>query len=840
MSTHGSCGCHGECRGECGAPPTAMVVTNPSGLPQLAYRVGTFQTFRRALLAHLPGETELDPWRPTASTDLGLQVVDWWAYLADVLTFYNERIANEHYLGTAVLDTSVCHLVALLGYRPRPGLGARATLAVVASTPAPLVVAQGLAVASKAVPGIESQTFEATRTMVFDPPTSVVGPTPDDLTTTAPTAGPPPSSAPGAAQAPPHLRLVARGGVLVKGVPTGLRVGDRLLLRAKAWGSADAATAVVSVTGLVTEKDPSGRKNTRVLLDGTGGLPSSAVAGDYSLARSRRAHHLASMPAGAAVVTATSLVLDGAARDLVAGDPLLVERPGAGVGTTGGAFTVVRLGAYAEEVWYADASAATPKTRPSDTSIPLVVARLTVGVRAGVSLTSVADPAGEVTVRSGWADVGALLDTPVATVTALPGRLTLARPPAARAGEATPALVQDAHGRGATVALTPVAGTSDVVVSGAGGGSTSGAGALAAPLTVLWDLVEVTRGETVRDELLGTGRASLPGQDFPLAKSPVTFLADQPGRSGDGWSSTVELRVGGRYWTEVPALYGHGPDETIFETRVDSDGVTHVITPDGEHGRRLPTGAQVVATYRVGSGAAVPPPGALTQVLSAVPNLRAIRNPVAPSGGADPEPAADVRRLAPRSVLTFGRAVSADDYAVVAAAAPGVRRASSEVVWDAGLQRPAVTVWVGDDDAAVAAARTALAAQADPNRTLVVLPAVRLRARLRLTVAVDATFVADTVRQSVVDALLDDVRGLFAPGVRRLGETLYRSEIEKVVTDVPGVLSSAGIRLFAGRGAPRGTFGGRRGDLGDSAAYRPGRGGFFALAADDLTVEVSA
>jgi hypothetical protein len=809
-----------------------VVVSNPSGLPQIAYRAGTFQTFRRALLAHLPGETELDPWRPTASTDLGLQVVDWWAYLADVLTFYNERIANEHYLGTAVLDTSVHHLVALLGYRPRPGIGARGTLAVVASTPAPLVVPQGLAVASKAAGGIESQTFEAARTTVFDPPTSVVGPTPDDLTTTAPTSGPPSSSPPGAAQVPPHLRLVARGGVLVKGTPTGLKVGDRLLLRAKAWGSADAATAVVRVTALAAEKDPAGRKNTRVLLDGAGGLPSSAVAADYSLMRPRRAHHLASMPAGAAVATAAGLVLDGAARDLVAGDPLLVERPGAGVGASGAAFTVVRLGTYAEEVWYADAKPATPGTRPSDTSIPLVVARLTVGVRSGVSLTGVASPAGEVTVRSAWADVGALLDTPVATVTTLPERLTLARPPAARAGEATPALVQDAHGRGATVALTPVAGTSDVVVSGPGGAS----GALAAPLTVLWDLVEVTRGETVRDELLGTGRASLPGQDFPLAKSPVTFLADQPGRSGDGWSSTVELRVGGRCWTEVPALYGHGPDETIFETRVDSDGVTHVITSDGEHGRRLPTGTRVVATYRVGSGAPVPPPGALTQVLSAVSNLRAVRNPVAPSGGADPEPAADVRRLAPRSVLTFRRAVSADDYAVVAAAAPGVRRASSEVVWDPELQRPAVTVWVGDDDAAVAGARTALAAQADPNRPLVVRPAVRRRTRLRLTVAVDATYVADAVRQEVADVLLDDVSGLFAPGVRRLGETLYRSEIEQAVTDVPGVLSSSRIRL----GARGGALGGALGEVGDRAAYRPGRGGFFALSADDLTVEVSA
>ena len=55
--------------------------------------------------------------------DLGLQFLEWWAYLADVLTFYNERIANETYLRTAQFPESIAGLVALLGYAPRPGTG---------------------------------------------------------------------------------------------------------------------------------------------------------------------------------------------------------------------------------------------------------------------------------------------------------------------------------------------------------------------------------------------------------------------------------------------------------------------------------------------------------------------------------------------------------------------------------------------------------------------------------------------------------------------------------------------------------------------------------------------
>ena len=825
MSITLSCACCGcDCRGECGVPPSGIVVSNPAGLDQIAYRVGAFPTFRRALLEHLPGETELDVWRPTAGTDLGLQVVDWWSYIADVLTFYNERIANEHYVGTAVQDTSLHRLVSLLGYRPRPGIGATATLAVVASGPAPLVVPAGTAIASKATPGTESQTFETTSTTTFAQPTSVPAALPDDLSTTAAVVGPPPSSAPGAAQVPPHLRLLARGGVLVKGVPTSIAVGDRLLLRTKAWASANDPAVVVQVTGTVVERDPRGRKNTRVLLAGTGTLPGSAVAGDYRLARSTRTMHLSSLPAGATVATGTTLVLDGAARFLKAGDPLLVEKPGAGLGVSPGAsFDVVRLSSYAESLWYANALPASPGTPPTGDvpGIPVVVSTLTVGVHSGANLAGYQSGAATVTVRAGWNDVGVLLDTPVATVTGLGGKLTLARPPAVAAGVARTALVEDAHGTGARVTLTPQPGTNDVTV---GGGA--GAPALRAPLTVLWDLVQVSRGATVRDEVLGTGQASLPGQDFALAKSPVTYLASAPGRSGDGYSSTVVLRVGGRYWTEVPTLYGHGPDEQVFETWVDDEGATHVRTT------RLPTGAAVVATYRVGSGAAVPPVGALSQVLTSVPNLRSVRNPVVPVGGADPEPAADVRWLAPRSVLTFGRAISSDDYAAVAAAAPGVRRASAVLEWDAAEQRPTVHVYVGDDAGALASAREALAAQADPNRPLVVLPAVRRRAALSLALSVDVSFVAADVVAAVTAALLDDTDGLFAPGARTLGEPLYRSEIERVVCEVPGVLSTSQLTLTRWWwGWYKYTSPGPR--------FDPGQGGFFTLTPGDLHLSLA-
>jgi hypothetical protein len=822
-----TCAC--GCGGTCGDLPTRFPIDNPSGLRRLAYRVGDFETFRRMLLAHEPGESELDRWRPTAGDDLGMQVLDWWAYIADILTFYNERIANEDYLATAELDSSVRHLVSLLGYRPRPGVGATGTLAVLASGPAPLAIPAGLAIASKATPTLESQTFETSRVASFAQPTSVLGPTPDDLVDAPPTNGPPTSAGPGAAVPPPHQQLIARGGVLVKGAPSGIAVNDRLLLLTKAWASANDEAVVVKVSGLVTEKDPHGRKNTRVLLTGTDSLPSGAVAGDYRLARATRTAHLSSLPSGATSIASGTIVLDGPARYLKAGDPLLVETPGAGVGASpGSGFDLVRLSSYAEGLWYANAPDGTKPTQPpsgSTPGIPLVVAILSVTAHTGANLGGYAAYASTVSVRAGWTDVATLLDTPVATLTSLPGKLTLARPPAAAAGVSSKAVVEDAHGNGAAVNATPTAGSSDLTVTSADPVAT--VPALQAPLRVLWDLIDVSRGKTVRDELLGTGDATQAGQDFVLAKLPVTYLADAPGRSGDGYSSTITLTVDGRYWTEVPMLFGRGPDQSIFETWEDDEGKTHVRTGTGATGRRLPTGARVSATYRTGSGAAVPPAGSLTQVLSAVPNLRAVRNPVPPGGGADAESAARMHTLAPRSVLTFGRAISGDDYAVVAAAAPGVTRAAAAWEWEPSEQRPMVRVYVGDDAGALLSAKTAIAAQADPNRLVVVVPAVECRARLWLTLRLDPTYVAADVRARVGEALVG-ADGLFAPGVLDLGETLYRSRIEEVVCTVPGVLATHKLHLWWFRGWKLHSSYGPR--------FSPGDGGFFTLTDADLSL----
>ncbi len=58
------------------------------------------------------------------SYDAGIAFLDAWATVADVLTFYQERIANEGYLRTATERRSILELSRLVGYSLRPGVAA--------------------------------------------------------------------------------------------------------------------------------------------------------------------------------------------------------------------------------------------------------------------------------------------------------------------------------------------------------------------------------------------------------------------------------------------------------------------------------------------------------------------------------------------------------------------------------------------------------------------------------------------------------------------------------------------------------------------------------------------
>ena len=121
----GSCGC---CSGVHVVTP--RVVVNRPGLPRLEYRIGTHGSFMASMIARLSskdhpslaGLTTRDP------DDASIALLDGWATIADVLTFYQERIANEGYLRTATERRSILELGRLVGWMLRPGISATAYL----------------------------------------------------------------------------------------------------------------------------------------------------------------------------------------------------------------------------------------------------------------------------------------------------------------------------------------------------------------------------------------------------------------------------------------------------------------------------------------------------------------------------------------------------------------------------------------------------------------------------------------------------------------------------------------------------------------------------------------
>jgi len=159
MSTSDNCGC---CAGV--TPLTPVDDIQPPGQPALALRVGTHGRFRQSMLADLADEPALENLTTRASDDPAIALLDSWAAVLDVLSFYQERIGNENYLRTATERRSVLELARAIGYELRPGVAASTWLAFTLETApgAPLETRIDIGARAQSVPGQDetAQTFE--------------------------------------------------------------------------------------------------------------------------------------------------------------------------------------------------------------------------------------------------------------------------------------------------------------------------------------------------------------------------------------------------------------------------------------------------------------------------------------------------------------------------------------------------------------------------------------------------------------------------------------------------------------------------------------------------------
>jgi hypothetical protein len=126
--------------------------------PVIDYTNKDYASLRQALLdlAHY----RLPDWTDQSPADLGMLMVDLFAYMGDIILYYQDRIANESFLPTAVERRSVLNALRLIGYELTPPVPAAAELTVFFKPPPAgsstvVTIPQGALFASTPSPGAQ-------------------------------------------------------------------------------------------------------------------------------------------------------------------------------------------------------------------------------------------------------------------------------------------------------------------------------------------------------------------------------------------------------------------------------------------------------------------------------------------------------------------------------------------------------------------------------------------------------------------------------------------------------------------------------------------------------------
>ncbi len=125
-----------DCLTSCGGDPA------PQAGPVINYLAKDYASFRQLILDRLA--VTMPDWQERHTADVGMALVEVLAYAADQLSYYQDAVATEAYLGTARERISVRRHARLVDYVLHEGLNARAWVTVWTDQDTPAVAATGL------------------------------------------------------------------------------------------------------------------------------------------------------------------------------------------------------------------------------------------------------------------------------------------------------------------------------------------------------------------------------------------------------------------------------------------------------------------------------------------------------------------------------------------------------------------------------------------------------------------------------------------------------------------------------------------------------------------------
>lgn len=846
------CGC-------CAGLPAAGARWNVAGRPRLDFRLGTHATLLARMLARLHAwEVPGDPAparRPLAALttrrtdDPAIALLDAWAVVGDVVTFYQERIANEGFLRTATERRSVLELARAIGYELNPGVSAAAYLAFTVDeadgAPAEAVIPRGTQVLS--VPSAQGelpQTFETGAEFTARRAWNALVPRPSR----------------------PQVLATDAASAYLAGTATGLKAGDRLLLLtagapelkrvAAVVADRNADRTVVTFTDGATPPaaavddlesavfDPAEavhpltrdevaariydklwtESDLQAFLDQQGWDADTVLAyvDDLRAAGTASASEVHALRETVACfgynaprwallpVTATEESGDVTERGgypdswddgtrtvwedsqgdaLEGGVDLYLERVVAGL-VPDGWLVLAAPGVSARAYRIADAV----ETARTDYALSGKVTALTLRDADGTVLTNADRPTGfcvSTTVAHTASEALALAGLPEAVDLAGAEEVWLDRLVLGLAPGQTVVVRGEETGAGGRE-ISELA-VLDEIAHGGGRTRLVFTAALAHSfvrdtVTINANVVFADHGETVSGEVLGSGDGARTHQTFTLKAPPLTHVS---AATPSGAESTLTVRVDGVAWEAQASLYGLDGSSRSYVVRIGDDQSARVIFGDGKSGARLVTGSEnVTATYRTGIGSDGEVPADSLTLLKTRPfGIRAVTNPLPASGADDPETLADLRVNAPLTVKTLDRVVSLQDYEDFARAFAGIGKARADLLWDGEREHLYLTVADADGDAVASLLaenlRDAIEAARDPLYEFTLGSYRHLAFSLAAELVVDAAYVWDDVAAAARTALID----AFSFAERRFAQPVTAAEVAALLHTVPGVVA---------------------------------------------------